>query len=279
MTQTDPIPVLSEILNSSHSGTGNSYYNASCPRKVRLDSQYPEAPAFELQVGLLFHKLMELWRTDTLNTMAIPENDDAETDKDPVAEALRLFKAYISYYGGEDGKPKDFNTRFVEAPVTDAEAWGVPFTMRTDAVVEPLPGCKDLRGLEIEPGLYLLDYKTAGAKSADQMVKDALSTQFKAYLHVWNTAQPPELQVKGLIVDRIIRYKRDMMKSDSVTGLPKGLETSIILAPTENEVLAIRRYYQWKAEFLKQDWCNLEACAFPRICRHFTQGTCDRISC
>lgn len=278
MSEQVMIQVLSEILNSTSSGTGNSFYNQACPRRAKLDKEFPELrPAFELQVGLIFHKLQELWRTDLLRAIALPEQEEVNND-DPIAEAQRLFRAYVSYYGDEQGKPKDFITAAVEAPVLDEGEFGVPFTMRTDAVVEATDlGCK-LRGLKLEPGFYLLDYKTTGAKQSDQCIKDDLNTQFKAYIHIWNKNKP-ECQVKGLIVDRIIRYKRDMMKPDPVTGLPKGLESTLIKAPTEKEVEAIKRYYQWKKEFLQTDYCNLDACSYPRICRHYTQGTCDRISC
>jgi hypothetical protein len=278
MNQPEMMTVLSEVWNSSHSGHGNSWYNESCPRRSRLNAQYPEQPDYVFQVGLVFHKLMELWRSGQLHTVLLPENDDADTDSDGVAEALRLFKAYCSYYGDEHGRPKDFDCAGAEVALEDTEFFGVPFTMRADAVVAPTALCHSLRGLEIEAGLYLLDYKTTGAKSADQLIRDTLSTQFKSYIAIWNN-QNPDRPVKGMIVDRVIRYKRDMMKPDPLTGRPKGLESTLIAAPSDTEIESIRRYYQWKSQYLQQDWCNLEACGYPKICRHWTSGACNRVSC
>lgn len=280
MTGTQLILALSEVLNSSSSGTGNSYYSCPCPRKAKLDPQYPEAPGFELQVGLIFHKLMELWRTNELSMLALPSSETA-SDGDAIMEAMRIFKAYTSYYGTSEGKPADFELISAEHFVEDRISWAVPFTMRTDAVVSPknIDDCKALRGLELEEGAYyLLDYKTTASKASDQCIKDELSTQFKAYIHTWNKWAPMGTKVKGLIVDRIIRYKRDMMKEDSVTGRPKGLDSVLIKPPTDQEVEAINNFYSWKDEFLRTNYCNLEACSYPRVCRHYPSGACDRIS-
>lgn len=98
----DLLEILSSV-KSSGSGTGCSHYMQQCAARIVLDQQYGVADAsFEMAVGTLVHKLMELHYDGKLVNTVLPMDDLANLETDPVQEALRVYSAYRAYFDTDE---------------------------------------------------------------------------------------------------------------------------------------------------------------------------------
>lgn len=264
---------LLEILydaKSTGTPTGSSYYGCRCPRKARLDKEYgSEESSYEAKRGTTFHKLMELYHLSRLASEALPVTDK-DPDEDPIAEGLRLFAGYQRYFGPDSlGRvigceikfPADGDARQI-ALLT--EALGVPFTGQIDMLTEVV---EPVKGLDLIPGFYLVDYKTTSKRDSKANLKYSIRPQFTEYMVAWN-ALVPEHKVQGLIVQEAIGNK----KLDE-----SCFRRFYVPAPAEATVDGLRSWLKWKAEWLKTDQINLDACTDWSVCHHYKSGRCLQI--
>lgn len=274
---TELIEILTN-LESSSSGTGISYYSTRCPRAAQLSKEFPSPSSFNAQVGVVFHKLMELYYGGLLKDVALPIDDMADFEHDPVQEALRLFDGYSKIYS-----PTEWTVFAVEHKLpaeSDAELHGrllseavgvSPFTMRVDMVVDvnadQAKEIEKTRKLELEPGRYIVDHKTTDKKDSKAIYKYKLSHQFPAYQLGWNACFD-EHPVKGVIVSQCVRHKN--------LG-PNSFDSFFIGPPNETEVQALRAHLQRKAAYLSTNECNTDACIDWGVCAHYLSGNCQRV--
>lgn len=265
---------LLEKSESTSSGTGASYYGETCPRRSRLDKEHGRGTSFQAQVGTAFHKLAELYYTEQLRDVALPLNDMADFDTDFVQEALRLFFGYTQFFPANEWivvTTERLLPENDEQRKKVLEAIGVPFTWRSDQLVrleESHAGqFLDRRFLPIEPGNWLVDFKTHGQKDSKAELKYSISAQFISNMMA-HDALFPEDKLKGLIVVEAVRHKK--LTRDS-------FRTFIVPFPSEVQQEAVRKHFAWKAEYLKSDRPNLEACTDWAICEHYKLGRCNRL--
>lgn len=281
-TSTELLQILSS-LESKSSGWGMSYYGTRCPRKARLDREFPSESSFEARVGTIFHKLEELWYTGALANIALPLSDNPEDCKeDPVQEALRCFFNYIKVFPKNEfttlGCEVLFPRKEEEIPLI-AEAVGVtPFTGRIDRVVYAsevqAQEASKRRCADIRPGYYLVDTKTTEKRAMDAYLKYELADQFTAYQLVWQKLNP-ELKLNGMLVNNIIRHQ-DMTKRAGDEGW-RSFRTFVISPPSEVNADGLRAWLKWKAEDLKTDRCDRSTCSDYGGCIHYKTGNCNRI--
>lgn len=280
---TSLLPILSNI-ESKGSGSGISHYSQRCARRVRLDRETgTRESSFQAQRGTVFHKLEELYYTNQLSNTILPLEFDKEQCKtDPVLDALRGFVQYIKIF------PKDeFTTIGCEyllpqnSDQTQAveEIVGIsPFTCRIDHVVkvespDHAAKLKELRGLDLEPGIYLKDTKTSDKKDRDAQFKYDLSVQFPAYIMAWNAAFPAT-PAKGMIVNNVV-FHDDLTKRED--GGWRSFRSFLVRAPDAHEQDVVRKYLQYKKTYLESDHCELTACIDYGVCPHYLNGRCLRI--
>jgi hypothetical protein len=274
MSTEDLLQVLTN-LKSTSSGRGNSYYSQRCARKARLDEEFGSGDSsYDAQVGVVFHKLDELYATGALKNYVLPVFDTYNED-DPVQEALRVFAVYCQRFPADE-----FETVCAERfmPVDSAQAkiicetMGVdPYTLRIDRVIKVSQEQADAafmrRKVGLFPGYYILDTKTASKKDANAALLYELSTQFPSYVMAWNAAYP-EMTVNGVLVNRVIRHKKLTEES---------FQTFLVESPSEMTRTAVKNHLRRKAAYLKTDEPNLDACADWRGCNHYKNGNCNRI--
>lgn len=97
----DLLEILSNV-RSSGSGSGCSHYMNQCAAQVILNKQHERGASFEMQVGTLVHRLLELYYKGKLTDVAIPLDDLANFEADPIQEALRVYSAYSRYYPADE---------------------------------------------------------------------------------------------------------------------------------------------------------------------------------
>src|SRR3990167_11516014 len=94
---TEPQPVL-YVENTGGSGRGISFYSeaALCGRRAKLNSEFENVPGEAAAVGIVFHKLAELYhKGEDVPQVVLPYNNFSA---DAVQEGLRLFGAYRQRY-------------------------------------------------------------------------------------------------------------------------------------------------------------------------------------
>jgi len=286
---------LLEVLSAAGStGTpaGVSYYTNPCARLVQLNAEnaleraekgLPPPPSeFEPQVGTVFHKLMELYYTAGLNEVALPIDDLADFGKDPVQEALRLFTAYKTFYPADEWDVVSAERYF---PANEDEGWEIgrhvgisPFTGRIDLVVRLTEAhaakLKERSGLDLNPGLYLVDHKTTGQLDRNASMKWELSIQFTAYQMasqvIW-----PEDELQGMIVNQPVRHKDLLRKTHA--GFPHSFPRFFVPPPSETRAQAVRNYLREKQVYLATGKTNIDACLRFRPCAHYMTGRCNQL--
>jgi len=96
--------------------------------------------------------------------------------------------------------------------VEDLCGWGEPYRGTLDAVAclddATVAGWQDRAGLQLQPGCYLIDYKTK--KQTSEMLIPSLmgSPQFTGYHLVWQAVQP-DVPLLGTLVVVLFRYVND----------------------------------------------------------------------
>lgn len=276
------LEVLSK-LEGTGTENGISQYEKPCARQYFLDKLYPDngEDKFDANVGTAFHKLMELYYTGQLVNVALPLDDAADYRVDPIQEALRIFGAYTTFFPANEWNVVEMERYF---PANQAEqklimeVLGVPLTGRIDGVVEldetQATQFEERTGLELSPGLYLVDHKTKKKHDQNHAWKFQLSLQFSAY-QIVAEALYPDKQMKGLIVNAPVRNK-DLLKL-TATGKPHNFLRQLVEPPSEMRRVAVRQQLKWKHEYLQSNQCNLDACVRWAPCRHYLTGNCNQV--
>lgn len=268
---------LSLAANGGGSGTGMSYYSvaARCGRRARLDTERRamytagDAPLpvtkNHFVVGSVYHRLQELARKG--NDM--PLIDLNERWQNPnVAEGVRLFKGWLRTWG------RDFWGKClgVEVQLTDTETFGVPVTAALDMVVEmDEEACVRARrrGLELQPGRYIVDWKSADGPSNGTSYAEGLQALW--YCGVYNKFHP-DAPVQGIIFDVVMKRSRRKDRSVLIDDfqaffVPCGLE------PIE----ALRGLVEQGHRNVLEDRPNRAECTSWQgdVCPYRMSGECD----
>lgn len=260
---------------SGGSPRGLSYWLSflGCRRKKNLEEGYYDATKSAANVGTLFHKMLELYYSGELENTVLEYQEGAE---DPDwQETLRLFKEYRTRFPADEFG----NVVGCETPIeqTYSGLFGVaPVSGRIDMVVdvteEAIETLKKSRpGMgELEPGIYLLDTKTKGKKSAHLPMQMESSLQFSAYQMMWNEAHP-DTPCKGMIANVVIRHKRlvDSSFMSILVGPPTEVQKEVVRS-------TLKLCEQIKDQ-IGEDFCNTTQCFQFGICPFLQNGMCMRV--
>jgi len=274
---------LSLAVNSGGSGLGMSYYSgaAKCGRRARLsqeryqsfrDSNATLPPTKNhFIVGSVFHKLHELARINEVDPFATPPTLDADEQyKNPnVAEGMRLYRGWLRQWTlGFWGK-----TIAVEEHLTDEETFApASVTAAIDMVVElDEAACERAltRGLDLKPGIYLCDWKTADGPSDGTQYREGLQALW--YPYVWqkfNPDKPPLGTIFDVTMKRSRRKDRSVLRDDfQAFFVPYGLES----------VETLRGMVMQGYRNVQEDVPNRAECCDWRgeVCPFRVMGTCD----
>lgn len=293
---------ITEVLDfeSGGSGTGVSYYKTAmnCPRRARLQKEKREAGEVKhdydgfaaADKGTVFHRLAEIYHNKDTETVI----DVADAAGQPaLQEGTAMFASYSKHFGVEawgqvlgcevslpgDCEPdcpyaEAENKTACECGRADNEQrlrklFQVPFTCRIDMVVlvreSDVAGIKERTGLELEPGIYLLDHKTKDRKDSKMHQKYADEVQFHAYMMAWNACFP-EMPCKGLIVNVVINHKKMTKNSHAAV---------LVDTPTETQQQAVLTFLNNAAVLAKTDMPNILHCHDYSGCP-FLHKECDR---
>lgn len=274
-----------KYTNSHGSGTGISFYSVACEcsRKARLKRekediirQYEDMTGAD--AGSLFHKYMEgYYGTDKEQTIEV---DDLALEP-ALNEANRLYQAYTQRFprtffgkvlGTEVQLPPDGDPG---AAARVCDAVGVaPFTCRIDMVVElgpedvsrlqRLPGMGHLT----QPGVYLVDHKTAERRNSMLDLEYNHSAQMIAYQLAWNAVNPSN-PCNGVIINQVVKHMR---LTDA------SFELAFVRPPTDIAIAGLKKWLQWAKLQAETDCCNWKACFnYHRPCAFLVSGDCNRI--
>ena len=203
-------------LNQGGSGTGISYYSpyVSCPQQAHFIKAQGGLKGYALDVGNFLHQLLEHYYTGGMNLEAYRHSPVfAQADKSTVAaymEAENLFRRYRLKF-----EPDEFGTDIeVELPIKDNpdvdKAVGIsPFTCKIDMVLriseEQAGKVNKARNLDISPGTWLLDHKTAGYLTDALLKSFDYSYQFAAYQVAYKASTG--IEPNGMLVNIIVKGK------------------------------------------------------------------------
>ena len=236
-----PLSAILQILQEAQhggSGKGISFWTkaAANGRQVRLEQEdraaRAGAPVLDetaepsdklnaLMIGTAYHLLQEHASGDVSENVW-DAREGAFTGE--FAEAVRLYRAYQSRYTSVSDRWgfTEYRTE-VPLPATPEgaaralELYGEEVTGRLDGVgfisMENLPRVMRETGLALPgPGWYLLDLKTAGRESPNDVWTYEQGLQACNYITLWNLENPDNL-CHGMIFDQIIRTKVPKFKA------------------------------------------------------------------
>lgn len=221
----DALEIYQHARQGTASGRGPSYYELPmvCGRKAYLTEQMQKRGdevlrSGALAVGSYYHYLLQMWRDEKIDSNFII--DTSEVGDPDWTEAVRLFDFYTGQFernswgsvlGTEIFLPANSAHRrdienFFSIYGEDCPTGAIDLLVFMNfGDIERIEKEKDieLRG----PGYYIVDYKTASARTDHQGAK-ALYTetvQAMTYPTLWNIGGGE--QVKGMIFDVIVKHK------------------------------------------------------------------------
>jgi len=270
--------LLSLAANSGGSGAGMSHWAQAsrCGRRARLSAERyqrfadegRELPASKNHfiIGSVMHKLHELARKPDPSVVL----DYNEQFKNPnVAEGTRLYKGWLRHHGLHFyGEPTA-----VEQHLSDENTFApATVTAAIDMVVElDVAACSRLRswGLEVPPGVTLVDWKSADSPSDGTNYKEGLQSLW--YPYIWNLHNP-DRPAQGIIFDvtmkRSRRKERAVLRDDfQKFFVPFGLES----------VESLRGMVMQGYRNVEDNIPNRSECTsfFGGTCPFKTNGECD----
>lgn len=293
----DLLEILSNV-KSSGSGSGCSHYMNQCAARVVLDKLYGGGSSFESEVGTLVHKLMELHYTGELAGVAIPLDDLANFEADPVQEALRVYSAYSRYF-----PMGEFEVLACELQVPEVDtAQGLlqkeflanylvdPFTFRPDMLVRfdaiGAERWNDLRGQEIIPGVYLIDHKTHKKAESDVVRSYTMAPQVPLYSRIFNELSKAGLmcvngealpECQGLIINNMVRHSE--MTPVATPRRAASFSTFMLGVGGDNDIKVYKQYFNDQKAYFATGKPNPAVCrSFGRVCPHYETGRCDRVT-
>jgi hypothetical protein len=208
------------VTHGSDRGVSWHQRTILCPKRQVLDNELGSSPQTkEMYIGTLYHAYHEIagrLRTDRFNTEAVifvDENEERITPPEEVRLAAEhLFRNYRLLYPWDTlGKPIAIEvTCELEASFFDPAFRGEKLTGRLDRVVQihvqHALRLKRLRGVDVKPGFYVVDYKTDGSwQNAAAHAKHLHNLQPLVYQILWNEAHP-EMRLNGALID--VAHKR-----------------------------------------------------------------------
>lgn len=277
------IQKLNDALNSESSGRGISYYTKGviCPKFVQLGQKYGdvqdtrENDTSKLDIGLIFHKLQELYHSGELGTLTIEDRDVNTTLA--IQAGLKLFLFYRAHFD-----PNFWGVPYaVEQAYKDVGAmWGVKeFTFRPDLVVrvsieDSVRISARYPHIIMDPGLWIIDWKTASAKDVRAKEKYENSVQFAAYCATLQSLLPDE-DIRGLLAVRVINHKEPTLFDKY--NEPHSVQPFAVRAPDAQRIEEVRSWLQWAEKEIATGEPRLHNCVtYTGICPFLQQGLCDR---
>jgi hypothetical protein len=296
------LEILSNVKGSG-SGTGNSWYMEQCAARHVLDEMYPQPTSFDGQVGVLVHKIMELHYTHQLTDVAIPLDDMANFETDPVQEALRVYAAYAKYYPHDE-----FEVLACELQIPEVDEEGrltaqgllqqsllgrlvvEPYTLRPDMVVrfneEQCVRWLERRKQTLQPGVYMMDHKTHKKAESDVVKAYTMGPQVPVYTSVFNELCEAGLMhvggvnlepCQGMIINNMIRHSD--MTPEPTPRRAASFQTFLLDVGTALDVAVYREYYRRQKLYLPTGLPNPSQCrSFGKVCPHYETGRCDRLT-
>lgn len=276
-------PILHTVRGGS--GWGVSTYRSwlNCEKRAWLDSQLAAGgrsnDSLETAVGTIYHALQEIYgqtQDRGLDTSVVEyvqdSGDPANFDEEARLQAENLFRSYRTQFA-----PNLMGKIVALEELLDGSDLAVPWkpaglklTARLDRVVKLTASdvirIRGLRGLNLIPGIYGYDFKTAGARYANTADQYKADIQFMVYQLLWNALRPKQT-MNGFLVD--VAYKTKPPHFELIYVPPVGaLEERIVAA-----------FFGRALEAIGHDppRANPDRCfMYYRICRHLVEGRCDR---
>jgi len=239
---------------------------------AKIEEQKHDTSTARMDIGTIFHDLADLYHSG--NRAELIQYDDAPPEE-AMAEAQRLF----SWYSGNfpvDAWGTVLGTE-VQLPRNDDEKaklsgyFGVEFTLRPDLVtlVEPehLAKIERRTGLQLKPGVYIIDHKTKGRKDPDMHLSYPNSPQFQTYPLAWDLLNP-ETPCEGIIANVLVTHKK----------LELGQSNCAVFAPklAESRRQALFDWLQNADALAKTGFANRAACFIRGTCPRLLDGSCDQ---
>jgi len=273
-------------LSSGGSGKGFHHYSAllECARRVRLDAEAKargEHTSSDLEpvlnIGTLTHTYLEAgYNGEDIKKLRFTQNNHPACDNgDWQVAALNLVRAYKDKFGFNSLGDVLHNEYLIPKSPEEEEKLklvykNIPVSGKLDMVTtlneEQCEKFKEQRGMEIEPGLYIVDHKTAARVYDVTILRYQHSLQFVHYQNLWNITNPDN-KAQGLIVNVLIKTKKP------------DFRTFVIPPPDENDIKALLNKFEG-ARFIEDnmpDYANDNACfSFNRPCKWLLEGTCQR---
>ena len=265
-----------ESTGTPHGITTLLQYVYGCPRRAWLDKQYPEEDSVGRLTGTIGHAYMEHYfkGTGADEDVAIQFSQVAAEDTQAIAEheAERCFRYYTDLYSRDEfGQILAVEEAF---SLSRDNAMGLyPYTGRWDLAVRinaaTAQNLQLTRGIDIEPGVWLVDHKflkSFGAATADEY---AHSVQFAAYATAWDITHPNE-RCEGVIANIIVKSKQPQVR----TVISR---VDLALLNVLEEVVYRASQRGWPIDNEQEPECNPMRCwDYFKPCPHWIQGNCKR---
>jgi hypothetical protein len=225
-----------------------------------------------LDIGTIFHDLADLYHSG--NRAEVLQYEDAPPEE-AFAEAQRLFSWYTANFP-VDAWGDVLGTE-VQLPRNESEKallldyFGVEFTLRPDLVTRVGPQhiekIRKRTGLDLRPGVYIVDHKTKGRKDPDMHLSYPNSPQFQTYPLAWDLLNP-ELPCEGIIANVLVTHKK----------LELGQSNCAIFSPrlAENRRQGLIDWLQNADVLAKTGMANRSACFIRSTCPHLHSGRCHQ---
>lgn len=280
------LPVL-QTIKTGGSGRGISYYNTvmSCSRKARfmLEKEQTRKESYKLDsafTGTIFHALMEMFYLH--GTKFVVEIDQTGAQQE-LTEAQRLLDGYSRFFAKDDwetvatevllpGTNEDGTLAFESETAKKIGAvLGIPeFACRIDLVArvykKHVDNIMGTRNVLLEPGIYLVDHKTAARREENRLFKFLNDLQMDTYMMAYNAAH--DEPCLGMLVNNVYRYK-------ALTA--QAFETYLIPYPSEDRQAMIKEYLSEAFKRRHDDIPNLSNChSGYGSCQYLLDGSCSR---
>lgn len=290
----DLLPILQSI-NRGSSGRGMSYYMkvGVCPRKAWLDEQNKDRnierehhDMSKLDRGTMTHALLEAYHATPDGVVELSDMGLSNVVSEEVIQWFRFYQRNFrpDFWGKVVGVELQFPRNEEDTRIL-SEFLGIPdFTFRPDMMVEMTQEDiarleKHFQGLCLNgPGIYVIDWKTAGQKNANDAITYPITPQFMAYQMCLTKLG---YNIQGMIAAKLVFHKDPEVYK--VNARTKMVENHSVLAyfarpPTDLDQKAVKEFLQYAFEQAKTNEPRLTACiGLYDVCHHYMAGTCSRV--
>lgn len=292
------LDIFTTVQSAPHGGSTNGMSKwgkaATCGRLSRLSEQQKEAREANgkgdlnpLDVGTYYHALHEVGSRGQLDS-EIWDCSDEMLANDEWMEAVRLYRAYVRDWESTAARWGAIHLGAeVKIPATPKgeamalECFGEPVTGRMDALIEVTnPDIAEKNtGLKLQPGVYILDHKTAASRKDNYAWEFGYSLQAASYLQIYNM-ENPERPALGFIFDQIFKHadisKVTKYKKDGSILREPSYQAYLTEARPE-DVQVIQALVRIGRRNYDEDLANPNQCFKGwKPCYYFTAGYCKR---